>query len=78
MGCAEGVAWAVRRRAMMSIAQAFAFVVGTGRLKVRGLSVPHSAGTAVAALHPSPCGKEAKQSVATQCCAWLLALPDPR
>lgn len=63
---------------MLSFAQPFAFVMGTARLKVRGLSVPCSAATAMATLHPFPCRKEAKQSAATQYCAWLLALPAPR
>lgn len=49
----------------------FTFVMGTARLKVRGLSAPCSAGTAVATLHPFPLlkGSQAEGGCSALCLA---------
>lgn len=60
---------------MMSCAQPLAFVMGTARLKVRGLSAPRGAGTAMATLRPFPLpkGGQAERGYSALCLATGLA-----
>ena len=59
---------------MMSCARPFAFVMGIARLKVRGLSAPRGARTAVATLHPFPLpkGGQAERGYSVLCLATGL------